>query len=450
LIAWLGGITGDLLTAPGLLIPFLTVLYLAGAYRLFVFLTGHRQASLLVALLSLLGWRALMDSWGLNLPETPLPRNLFLALVPWLVLPLLRARDSLWVGIPVFLVIGLLANLHPVSAFGFTQVLLLIVLFEGRFRPAAFLKCAALGMAAAVPTLPFAITYSKGLQVAREPIPYEIVADLLRNRVAGFYPFSSESVIETILSLLLPSALAVWGIRIRKRQGQGRLNAMDRWFVWFAFATLVVSLAGTAFFQILSRATQTKPPIIDQMRTLRFIYLPLFAFGSYALAHQLRIWQASGLRRRTAILSAAVALLCVGSFFPAESFLAHAWNRWVHQRSGFGRDTAIRGLGEWAKANTPRDALVHFDSPHFRFYSERSLVLCRKDGGILLYSGSDRLLEWHRRFHEAEKFPEKSSAHQLAFARKYKADYLVLDRRQPALHWQPRYTNSHYLLYALD
>jgi hypothetical protein len=448
LIAFLATSTGDLLTAPRILTPILVSIYLCGAYLLFFVLTQHKRASLLTAILSLPAWPTLIDSWGLDVPKNMLPRSVFLAFVPWLTLGLIRTSHRFVSTALAFLAIGLLANLHPVSGFGFAQILLLTILFQNKFRPHAFARCAFFGIAAALPVIGFAVTYVSGTQVAEaNGVPYTITLDLLKYRIAGFFPFAQDRVIDTLTGLAVPAVLAFLGWRLRRKSG--KLDSRDLWFIWFSISTIIVSFGGTALIQLISLATESKPLVFDQMRTLRFIYLPLFAFAAYFVAHLLD--EAKGMDgawlRRSIII--AIAGFCVVASFPNGTVLHRLWNQWIHSKPSFGSDAALKSLGEWIRVHTPANALIDYDSPHLRFISRRSLVFCKKDGGILLYSGNERLREWHQRFLEEKDIPKGASASRLTFARKYSADYVVLEADWPPLSSPPVYRNTHFALYAV-
>jgi hypothetical protein len=252
---------------------------------------------------------------------------------------------------------------------------------------------------------------------------------------------------ETLLALTVPAVVAIWAVRSRRRAGS--CSAVDRWFGWFILVTLFVSLAGTGAIQMASEMTRTKPVIFDQVRTLRFIYLPLFVFGSYALANLLSRWQAGGRRRAMAALHVAAFAFWAATALPSENILTRLWNDHVHAKTSYGRDTAIKSLGAWVRDNTPGDALIDYDSALFRFCSRRSLVFCKKDGGILLYSGSERLLEWNQRFLEEKRIDSSDSIGRLAFAAEYGAHYLVLPNEQATLANPVLHRNSHFTLYVV-
>jgi len=423
-------------------------IYLCGAYWLFFALAQHKLASVLTAILSLPAWPTLIDAWGLDVPKNMLPRSVFLAFVPWLTLGLIRASQRLLPAVAIFLAIGLLANLHPVSGFGFVQILLLTILLQNKFRLRAFSRCALLGIAAALPVIGFAITYVSGTRVAKaDAVPYPILLDMFQYRVAVFFPFARERVSDTLIGVAVPSALAFLGWRLRRRNGA--LDSRDAWFKWFLVSTVVVSFAGTAVIQVASRVTESKPLIFDQMRALRFVYLPLFALAAYFLAHILKAAQEGTRAWQQRSIIVVITGFVVAASFPNGTHFHRLWNEHVHAKASFGRDSSVKSLGEWIRHHTPVNALIDYDSPLLRLIAQRSLVFCKKDGGILLYSGSERLREWHQRFLEDKEIPKGASEARLAFARKYSADYMVLESDGPSLALQPVYRNKHFALYPV-
>jgi hypothetical protein len=448
LIATLSKGTGDLLTAPRILTPVLVAFYLCGAYALFFSLTGHRLASGLTAVASMGRWDTLIDSWGLDVPENMLPRSIFLAFVPWITLTFIRKFDRPLAMAATFLGIGFLANLHPVSAFGFVQIALLAILCHGRFAPRAFARCIIFGLVASLPVIGFAMTYWKGTQPAdANAVPYAVILDIFKHRVLGFFPFPQERVVKTVIALAVPLALAAFGLRLRRQNHS--LSSIDRWFIWFAVATVFVSFAGTAVLQMLSQLTESKPIIFDQMRSLRFVYLPLWIFAVYAVADLINKQNRAGTFPFRIPLIVAATAFCVVTSFPKGTFLERVWNEKVHAKSSLGREVALQELGDWVRTHTSSEALIDFDAPLFRFCSQRSLVFCRKDGGILLYSGNERLLEWHRRLLESMKLARSNSEERLAFAQKHGANYLVLEKTAPPLTAPALYENSHFRFYQV-
>ncbi|GEM_PF-1293365 len=450
LTAFLAGFTGgDFLRAPVVMTPFLLAAYLLGAYALFVWMTGHKAASLLAAVLSLFVRKALIDTWGMGGMSSMLPRSVFLAFTPWLVLGILCTRNRPFVAAGFFFAVGLLANMHPVSAFGFAQIVLLTTLASERFAWRALGRCVLWGAAAALPTIGFAMLYWSSTNVAgANAVTYSEIKDVMNERLGAFYPFQPSDVAKTLKSLTVPVALAGAGLwwRVRER----KFSDTDRWFVWFAVVTVVVSLGGTAVVQLASEWTGTKPLIFDQVRTLRFIYLPLFVFVGFLLA---KLWESarSGNRIARFTLPVAALALCAYATLPLQKAVGRPLEARFSSAAA-NRDAeelALQELAEWARAHTPQDAVIDCESLLFRYLARRSLTFCRKDGGILIYSGSERLKEWLTRYREWNQLPENDSAARESFARKHGADYLVLKAKQPALTFAPAFQNGYFRIYSL-
>lgn len=447
LMAKLAGWTGSLLTAPQPLTPLLVFIFLAGSYWLFHRLTGSVLASLLVAVFSLPQWKAIYDSWGLDVPMNMLPRSMFTASAPWLALGLIQARQRLGLQAILFFIVGLLANLHPVSAFGFAQILLFVVLWEGRFRPRAFLRAGVLGLVAAVPTIWFALTYWQGTQLeGTTTLSYAVVQDMFKHRLAGFYPIPGERLVDTIRGLTVPGALAGWWLWRRIRC----LSQADQWLAAFALGAILAAFAGTAVIQVLSRLTETKPISFDQFRTLRFLYLPVFALACGQVAWLL---QRTAPGKAPLVKSASLLLVVgftLGTFWPSGTELGQRLNQWLgRSRDRAGEQRSLRAMAEWVRTRTPEGAVVDCDSPLFRFLAERPLVYCDKDGGILIYSGNKRVLEWHRRFWEQHRLKSGDSQGRAEFARKHGARYMALNRDWPPPAERCVYENQHFKLYQL-
>ena len=113
----------------------------------------------------------------------------------------------------------------------------------------------------------------------------------------------------------------------------------------------------------------------------------------------------------------------------------------------------------YAKAHTPKDAL--FLVPHnmemggFRMHSERKLICCYRDCGII---GFDYLaaLEWQRRLKDIEPYkiyiekPFLPALYTAIF--QYKVNYIVFMRYVAPPDnplWQKMYTNEAFVLYRV-
>jgi|RhiMethySRZTD1v2_1073278.scaffolds.fasta_scaffold170311_3 hypothetical protein len=110
------------------------VLYLVGHYALFRALTGSWLAAALGALSALAVRDALGgEYWGFGGLRDVLPRAIASGLTPLLLLAFLRLRGQPFFAV-YFILVGLVANLHPVSGLHLAQISALTHLWLGRFR----------------------------------------------------------------------------------------------------------------------------------------------------------------------------------------------------------------------------------------------------------------------------------------------------------------------------
>ena len=109
-------------------------LYLVGHYALFRALTGSWLAAALGALSALAVRDALGgEYWGFGGLRDVLSRAIASGLTPLLLLAFLRLRGQPFFAV-YFILVGLVANLHPVSGLHLAQISALTHLWLGRFR----------------------------------------------------------------------------------------------------------------------------------------------------------------------------------------------------------------------------------------------------------------------------------------------------------------------------
>jgi hypothetical protein len=113
-----------------------------------------------------------------------------------------------------------------------------------------------------------------------------------------------------------------------------------------------------------------------------------------------------------------------------------------------GRQAAF-SLYDWAREQTKVDSLFYYDSLEFRFRAQRSITHCWKDIGAAYYT-KVRLVEFYDRYQKLQRAYE-DPARLLAYAREYKADYIVTTHAQGIqLHLPVAFENSVYKVYSVE
>ena len=177
------------------LVPIVMLTYLAGMALLTWQLTRSPLATLLVPLISA-EWKEAIGAtfWGVAGIRAVMPRTLFLMLFPWLFLLFWRWREDerLWPLPFVLFLLGLTANLHPVSGFLAVQILLIMMVLS---RPVSGKQLArvALGAGGAVigvfPTLRIFVGQTGLIGDSVVEDSFAVFARVVRFRFSTIYPF---------------------------------------------------------------------------------------------------------------------------------------------------------------------------------------------------------------------------------------------------------------------
>lgn len=143
LVQLLTDLTGTYDLALTVMVPVVLFIYLVGMFLFLYQITQNSLVSSLVSLISSTHKGSIAATfWGVAGIGTIMPRTLFLMLVPWLLLLWFRwLEDSrCWKTPFVAFLVGLAANLHPVSGFVLLQILLLMLLLTYGISRASFVR----------------------------------------------------------------------------------------------------------------------------------------------------------------------------------------------------------------------------------------------------------------------------------------------------------------------
>lgn len=128
--------TGSYFLGLAVMVPILMFFYQTGMYFLTYHITHNNLVAILISLISVRRWWSIGATyWGLAGINAMVPRSVFLMFVPWIILFWFAwlHDKSLWKLPIIAFVIGLVGNLHPVSGFLLTQLLLSIAFLEFGF-----------------------------------------------------------------------------------------------------------------------------------------------------------------------------------------------------------------------------------------------------------------------------------------------------------------------------
>ena len=200
LIGWLAQQTGNHATAFSLLLLPTILLYTAGMWLFLGQFTRHRWLALFVALASAYAAETLGGTvWGVARLRLMIPRSLLLCLLPWFCWLWWQWRHSnTWWQQPLLgLLLGIGANLHPVSGLMFAQLFLIAVVWFNRagWRTSRFWFVLALTVAALlIGVWPTARTYVINIRLGEAAATGEDFArfrQVMQFSFSTLFPFNS-------------------------------------------------------------------------------------------------------------------------------------------------------------------------------------------------------------------------------------------------------------------
>jgi hypothetical protein len=302
-----------------LLVPLILFVFLCSFYILLVSLTNNPGLSALISILAALQ-RPIMPStfWGVWGLSSLYARSFFLAFLPLVIWLFWRWRSS-WRVVWVFLLLGIISNLHPTGGYVMTPMLMLTLLLDRGLSQRAIGQILVGGTLALLGISPFVWDY---LQYPRELL---VGSDFLGGAV-GLYPVDParfqgqgyafpipwHTIRDSILiggDVSMLAALA-WLTRWRRKE------PVDRFLLWLALAVLAVSFGGTAITQAFGWLRGNPVWYSEMMRGLRFIYLPLFAEVALLFGDLKQLIRYNKLRNFYILVLVVMMLL-----FPAMPFL---------------------------------------------------------------------------------------------------------------------------------
>ncbi len=376
-------------------------LYLVGHYALFRALSGSRAAAGLAALSALTIRNGLGgDFWGFDGVRSAATRTIVAALVPLLLLLFVAWRRSR--TFPLFyLLLGVLFNVHPVTAYQLAQATAVAHVVLERLRPRAILQVAGGVALFVIAALPYLVPFFAARDDASDPATLSLARAALHYKFPYLlYPIAPSALLSVLFHVSLPlGAWLVW-----RRRAPERLRVpLDV----VAVSAVVLGVAGTAAIQALG-AWRDRPYVdIQELRMVRLAYPVLL--GGFALSY------AALLARRTPRARAALALLFVASLVPPGEVIhavsaerraeVKAWLGVGAPRAAGPAAPARAGpwaVAAWAAARTPPDALFFTDSFDFRVGARRAITGSFKDGALFFLVGTRPFTTWYRESRELE------------------------------------------------
>ncbi|HEU5194923.1 MAG TPA: hypothetical protein VFW70_09315, partial [Methylomirabilota bacterium] len=337
-LAWLGWLMG--------------ALFIVGHYVFFRVVSGRVLPAALATLAALTVRNALGgEVWGFDGMPAAATRTIVAGLTPPLLLLFLWWRERRVLA-GYWALLGVLFNVHPVSAYQLAQVTALAHLWRERSLRA--LGQVALGIALFVAAaLPYLVPFFGARLGGGDPATVRAALDYRFPYL--LYPIAPNALLSVAFHMALP--LGAWLAWRRRRQSHPVLTPL----VPVMGAALVLGFGATALIQAAGIALDRPYADIQELRVLRLLY-PI-ALGGLALLY------ARWLERRTAASLAAVAVLVLLSLVPpGEVVHAFSWETRAKVKHALGMGpapaaalptevSARPALWRWTRASTSESAL---------------------------------------------------------------------------------------------
>ena len=389
-------------------IPF-TFIFLCGMYSLLWQLCRSSTIACYTAVLSMTVIRTLGDwSWGIGTLESITPAGIVVAFAPIVLISYLQNKNRLQVVIS-FMAIGVLGNISFIAAFNFMLGLLAVQFWNTGFKPKALIRAACCVGAYLIGCLPYILYFIslKSSIAASTPdqiIPAKIVicalqtsnSELLSTRI--FEELLNLSIYFAILVIL--SALFLWKTRKFKPHGAGN-------WITFSAATCGVGLLFHALSLLYAKIFHTTPPVVAFIQASSWVLLGLYILFALGLTHLFRM-----VRRSRPIVRWGLTIFMLLWMVPSANlqFFRHQVYQQVAnlvledkqpirlqeiQERKIKQEEYIQ-IATWArsKENVPKESIFLSNSPAFRIYSGRSLLVCQDDILYFYYLSPWLLKDW--------------------------------------------------------
>jgi hypothetical protein len=407
------------------------VIFLLGHYVLFRSVAGSPVAAALGAVSALTIRNSLSgDYWGFDGLRSVQPRTLVAAVVPLLLLLFLRWRRH--AAFPVyFLCLGLLSNLHPVSALHLAQVTAGGHILLQRFRWRAIRHVAVGVLLFVLGASPLLFLVHGGRDNVTDPTALsEVRAGIEYRFPYALFPISPEALISVGIQGALLFGVVCWLVRCRDTGEDLQILLL------LALIAVVLGVVGTAIVQAIGRLSDRPYVDILQLRATKLAYPGLLAALAVAYAHLLA--------RRSRPAIGALALLLLLSLVPPTSLIHASPALRVSAKRLLGMVVPVTStfppvdvgteqrLWDWVASATAADALFFTDLDDLRFRGRRSITGTFKDGGWLFLGGTRPFLKWYTYMREVDRcLTARGGPCWFELGRRHGADYVVVD---PRLH----------------
>lgn len=406
-----------------------TLLLLAGMYAILFWQTRSWSVSVFTAILA----ARIIEmpgggTWGSGSLASATPAGLCLAAWPLVVLAFARysrpqegrSPTAQWRVIFVFVAVGLLGNLHLVTAMNMTLVLLIAYVVRQRFSPRCLPIALAAGGAALLAALPYVWYYfSLRAQLSAGqamPEPGTVKDAIRAGGLTVLYPELLMNLLDWrmlvgVIVLGVPSATVL--VKVERYLTQN----IGLWVGLFAGAVLV-SMGLHGLLQFLAKKTATAPLVIDFVQAGPLLMLPLYVLLGQAITNLFRIFRGHRATLRWA-LTALLGLWMV----PADNLRAARWQvaeaatsflsedskpeYVLRHREENARRRELRAIADFARR---KDGAVFItDHDEFRMLARSAIAVGPRDVRYLYYLAPQRIDGWLKFYEKQDALLNPSS-----------------------------------------
>jgi len=349
--------------------------------------------------------------WGVGSLASISPPTLVLAAVPTIALTFLHYGDPAmppqrqWRLLWVFGFVGLLGNLHLVSAINLTIVLAIVHVGRRRFALQAWGLSLTGALCAVVAALPYAAYYvamRQGASPGGETMGYAQAVEAFRmGELAVVYPDIVKGIVNWLIVI---GVLLIPAVAVLPRIERFRVRNLSFW-AWFLLAGLFVAFGLQGASQLIGFLRGKAPPVIDFVQASSLIMLPLYVLFAQALTNLFRL-----VRTHPRLVQWTCAALMVAWMLPSDNLrvVRHAAMRTAtmfleesdrprsvqrHLEADRRREE-LRHLTDWARTKTDPSAMFLVDSIEFRMLAHRAVLASETDVRYTYYLAPWRLQDW--------------------------------------------------------
>lgn len=464
------------------LVPFGIWIHLAGFYILgWVLFRKPFEAVLTAFLLSTpinLGF--LRDFWGITLD--PIPRFFYQGFLGLLAAFAIHSGHNIkrWPFILGFA--GFINYFHPLSTPPITIGIALSLWFSVKNESflKKFLMMTISGITLIIILAPFLQTFFSSADVGNQsPIPYEIAAPIVIERLSSFSLHPEQAVLSFIGGFsepigktlwLLAWAIALAGLLTFSKKESPELAPF--WSIWWIIGGILIGAGLLPTIEhIIYSSQKTFPLEFEMYRGMRYITPFLLGLNLFTIR---KFAEIRNLPRKIAIIGSIICLAGWGYYgvIFQKADIAYAFRqsaRCFTRGEIFcelpQRDKDFIDVMDALRNHTPPGAKILSEGQEIaiRFHSLRPLVYSYKDGPPFAYTNHQSLMTWYEDYQTMNEiirmrkhaFRRKGFINNLLkFAYAKDADYLVLSEPyQPEKYNHPAlimiYSNKHYTIFKI-